>query len=491
MNRQMSDISNNHINDNFKNNPAHVGIVGGGIAGSTIALKLVMAGIKVSILEQNSDLVNGPPVCHLHAGGNLYRELPEEQCISLLHQSIETVKLFPHAVNIRPTVIAVPKNDPGEPIELLPRLRRLQIEYQKLVEESVANKVLAEPEEYYKVYQRDDLEKLANLTLPDAPKTLDEWMIPVAHFVDLEQLKFPLIMVQEYGLSKFRLAAMLTMSLEHSQHCEMYMNTKVVGLTKGNVGWDISYQQDGAEISDSLAVDYVVNACGFRTGELDDLIKVKKKRLVEFKAAFISTWESHGGKWPEIIFHGERGTPNGMAQLTPYSDGIFQLHGMTEEITLFKGGLVSSTNDSSQPKLDGVLLKKINVGWQPGIQKMRTEKAIAHVSKFIPSFSTAVMGGKPLFGAQQIPGRDPTKRASSISFTEHKYARAEIVKASSAINCAEQLINQLKLEGLHNPIKNSHQQHFIENLEFEDVESLAIEMATKRDYPIALAKIYR
>ncbi len=30
-------------------------------------------------------------------------------------------------------------------------------------------------------------------------------------------------------------------------------------------------------------------------------------------------------QWPEVIFHGERGTPNGMAQLTPYPDGFFQL----------------------------------------------------------------------------------------------------------------------------------------------------------------------
>ncbi|MBL4829956.1 MAG: FAD-dependent oxidoreductase [Aliivibrio sp.] len=487
----MSEISRNHIKGKSSSNPTHVGIVGGGIAGSTIALKLVMAGIRVSVLEQNSGLVNGPPVCHLHAGGNLYRELPEEQCITLLHQSIDTLKLFPHAVNIRPTVIAVPTHDPGEPIDLLPRLYRLQLEYQKLVEKSATNKVLGDPKEYYKVYQRNDLEKLACRTMPTDPQTSDEWMIPVAHYVDIEQLKFPLIMVQEYGLSKFRLAAMLTLSLENSAHCNMQMNAKVVGLAKNGSGWDISYKQEGLEISETLAVDYVVNACGFRTGELDDLIQVKKKRLVEFKAAFISTWKQHGGKWPEVIFHGERGTPNGMAQLTPYPDGLFQLHGMTEEITLFKGGLVASTQESSQPQLDGALLNKINIGWQPDTQKMRTEKAIAHISKFIPSFSTAVMGGKPLFGAQQIPGKDPTKRASSISFTEHKYARAEIVKASSAINCAEQLINQLKLEGIYHPLENVTQQHFIDGLEFDDVEDLAIEMAAKRDYPIALAKRYQ
>jgi hypothetical protein len=487
----MSKISSENINDHQAYKQTHVAIVGGGIAGSTIALKLTMAGIRVSVLEQNAGLVNGPPVCHLHAGGNLYRELSEEQCITLLHQSIDTLKLFPHAVNVRPTVIAVPSHDPGEPNELLPRLKRLQSEYQALVEQDAENRVLDDPKNYYKVYQKSDIESLSNRPLPIQPETLDEWMTPVAHFVDLNQLKFPLIMVQEYGLSKFRLAAMLTLALNRSRHCEMRMNSKVVGLEKNRTGWGVSFTSSDKEETETISVDYVVNACGFRTGELDDLIKIKKKRLVEFKAAFISTWSKQQGMWPEVIFHGERGTPNGMAQLTPYPDGMFQLHGMTEEITLFKGGLVASTVDSSQPKLDGVLLQKINVGWQPEVQKQRTEKAIAHVSKFIPSFATAIMGGKPLFGAQQIPGEDPTKRATAISFTSHQYARAEIVKASSAINCAEQLINRLKLEKVFNPIENSAEANRFNQLQFDEVEELAIEMATKRGYPIALAKRFR
>ncbi|EDQ02061.1 hypothetical protein [Shewanella benthica] len=41
-------------------------------------------------------------------------------------------------------------------------------------------------------------------------------------------------------------------------------------------------------------------------------------------------------------FYGERGTPQGMAQLTPYPDGYFQLHGMTQDITPFNNGLVAS-----------------------------------------------------------------------------------------------------------------------------------------------------
>lgn len=50
-----------------------VGIIGGGVAGSTIAIKLSQLGIKTVLFEAGPSLINGPPMCHLHAGGALYR----------------------------------------------------------------------------------------------------------------------------------------------------------------------------------------------------------------------------------------------------------------------------------------------------------------------------------------------------------------------------------------------------------------------------------
>lgn len=57
--------------------------------------------------------------------------------------------------------------------------------------------------------------------------------------------------------------------------------------------------------------------------------------MLEFKAAYITKWEKCVGTWPEVIIHGTRDTPHGMAQLTPYADQYFQIHGMTKDITLF------------------------------------------------------------------------------------------------------------------------------------------------------------
>nr|MDT0253188.1 FAD-dependent oxidoreductase [Endozoicomonas sp.] len=63
--------------------PFKVGIVGGGMAGSTAALKMAGLGIETHLFEAKNSLVSGPPICHLHAGGNLYREISESQCVAL------------------------------------------------------------------------------------------------------------------------------------------------------------------------------------------------------------------------------------------------------------------------------------------------------------------------------------------------------------------------------------------------------------------------
>jgi hypothetical protein len=176
-----------------------------------------------------------------------------------------------------------------------------------------------------------------------------------------------------------------------------------------------------------------------------------------------------------------------MAQLTPYADGVFQLHGMTEGITLFEGGLVSSSTDSSQPQLPSKLLKKIVSGWSEEQLELRTRAAITHMSQFIPSFSSAQVGGKPLFGAQQIPGTDPSLRASDVSFCGERYARLEVVKASSTLEAAQKVAQHWFDIPESDSIEETHSVTM--SLELNDIENKAIGLTQERGYPNALAKV--
>ncbi len=462
-----------------------IAIVGGGIAGSSVALYLSELGINVSLFEKKDTLVDGPPICHLHAGGNLYREISDEQCLTLLRESIELVQLYPCAVDFRPTVVAVPTNDNGKPQELFERLEKLKSEYSRLIKEDIKNRVLGSADDYYKIFGRDEIELLKQKDTLAKPVILDEWMIPVAKNIDLDRVKFPLIMVQEYGLNIFRLAASVTLALNSISTAQVLTNTLVTDITRDKNSYVVEYKQ--GNIVKVEKFDYLINAAGFKSGEIDDMLGFTRERYVEFKAAYVTKWQTDE-VWPEVIFYGERGTPRGMAQFTPYPDGYFQLHGMTEDITLFKDGLVKSELLSAQPKLDEKYVNKIYKGWRKSDIDKRSSLAIEYLAQFIPLFKDATIASKPLFGAQQIPGEDASLRAADVSFEGDRYARCEIVKASSVLGMADAITKKLiGLGYVDSSLYGSRGFENIKSFSDENITNLAQDLCLKRDYPASLA----
>lgn len=463
-----------------------VAVVGGGVAGSSVALYLSELGVDVTLFEKSKSLVSGPPICHLHAGGNLYRDISDEQCLTLLKESIELIRLYPQAIDYRPTVIAVPKEDSGSASDLFSRLELLQKEYKKLIEEDAANRVLGDPELYYKLFSYEDMLALKEREEVTHPQTLEEWMIPLSHHIELEKLQYPLVMVQEYGINIFRLGATVSLWLAKNKNARIFTQTEVKDVKEENGRFLIEYEQEG-ECKEQV-FDYLINAAGFRSGEIDDMLGLRRERLVEFKAAYVTKCEAFKGSWPEVIFHGERGTPRGMAQFTPYPDGYFQLHGMTKNVTLFSDGLVKSSPNSAQPKLPPLFLSKIEKGWSKEAVKERTSSAIKHMSQFIPVFSNAKIMSQPLYGAQQIPGEDASLRAADISFEGERYARCEIVKASSVLNMADHIAKSLI--GLGVLPKESYKKRDFSahsSLKEEDIQRVAESSAKSRSYPKSLA----
>lgn len=472
-----------------------VAIIGGGVAGSTIALRFAELGIDTTLIERGTSLVNGPPFCHLHAGGNLYREISDQQCLALLEQSIDTAKVYPHSVNRRPTIIALPKTDQGEVSDFVPRLNKLRERYAELVKQHQSNKVLGEPEQYFLLFERIHLEELKQRELPTQAQDNEDWLVAFAQQVDLDKLKYPVLLVQEYGWSAFRLAAIATLAIEKLPQCHLKLNSQVVNIKplRGAKKWRVTYKNGQKSTQYEAEFDYVINACGFKSGEIDDMLQAKRQRMVEFKAAYVAHWPQCKGLWPEVVFYGERGTPNGMAQLTPYQGGYFQLHGMTQDITLFEKGLVVSGEQSAQPVLPERFIKKIDQQWPTQLINDRTLGSIEHLAQYIANFSQASVAAKPMFGAQQIPGDDATLRAADVSFYGKHYARTEIVKASSALAAADEILKNLLDVGLVSSVqlgKYLDCHYFPVTLDCTEVEvtDKAIFIAQQREYPEALAK---
>ncbi|TXD96048.1 FAD-dependent oxidoreductase [Psychrobacter frigidicola] len=507
----------NHVKAN-DSQVKRVGILGGGTAGATIAIRLAALGLETYVFEKQNSLIDGPPMCHLHAGGNLYREIPDEDCVALLKQCIDILRLYPYTIDVRPTVFAVPTRDAGLPEDLLPRLDILTDAYRNLIEQDVNNKVLGEPEDYYQLYSHEQLIELSEREQVKVPSSSDEWMIPVAKHLDLNKVKFPLIMVQEYGWNIFRLAASAKLALEEYDHAHVFTDTKVKQVVAvdcddcANINhhvsqWRIDYQQQhrasrGNETHnneakiESIEVDYLVNACGFRTGIIDDMVGVEVKRMVEFKSSYITHWGETGGQIPEIIIYGERGTPEGMAQLTPYPGGYFQIHGMSKSITLFDDGLVASNEASAQPKLPAQYVHYIDDGWDKAPLQARSQQSIDYMAEFVPTFKSARTVGNALYGGQQIPGSDDTLRVADVSlYPNLHYARAENVKASSALLAADEIVNQLiELELLENNLpanqdRHDHEWAYLIRHDSLTIDEVAQVLARERGFPLAMAGV--
>ncbi|WP_309497981.1 FAD-dependent oxidoreductase [Sulfurovum sp.] len=472
-----------------KDTKSKIAIVGGGVAGASAALYFGQLGLDVTLFEKESSLVSGPPFCHLHAGGNLYREISDVQCVTLLKQSIDFLRFYPFVVDYRPTVIVLPITDSSTPEALLPRLELLTKAYKAHIDEDHNNEVLGKPENYYQTYSKEKIEELRDSQSTKSPNTSDEWMIKVAKNIDLSKVQFPLIMVQEYGLNLFRLAAGAAIILEGLDSVTLHMNSIVHNVQKRfePEGYDISYIKNDNSHTESF--HYLINAAGFRTGKIDDFLGTQCKSMVEFKAAYVSHWsKSNETQFPEIIFHGERGTPQGMGQFTPYPGGYFQLHGMTKDITLYEDGLVANSIVSCQPNLGQDFIDKIEKSWTQEETKERTDAAIKHLSQYIPAFKHATVGSKPLFGAQQIPGDDPTLRVAEVSFPRERYARCEIVKVSSVLDMIDAINKQFIVLGYVDASMLGKRvfKKFIE-LNESEIKERAELIAKERTYPKQLA----
>ncbi len=490
-----------------------VGILGGGTAGATIAIRLAALGLETYLFEKNTSLIDGPPMCHLHAGGNLYREIPDEDCVALLKQCIDILRLYPYTIDVRPTVFAVPTRDEGSPEDLLPRLEILTEAYRDLISQDANNKVLGDPENYYQLYSHEQLIELSEREQVAVPTTVDEWMIPVAKYLDLNKVKFPLIVVQEYGWNIFRLAASAQLALEGYEHAHVFTDTQVEQVMPVDcencsnadhhvTKWRIDYQQKTGQQAtpsaptESIEVDYLINACGFRTGVIDDMVGVKVTRMVEFKSSYVTHWDDTGGQIPEIIIYGNRGTPEGMAQLTPYPDGYFQIHGMSKFITLFDDGLVASSKNSAQPNLPQQYVHYIEDGWDKTPLQARSQQAIDYVAEFVPTFNSARTVGNALFGGQQIPGEDDTLRVADVSlYSNIRYARAENVKASSTLIAADQIVDELTNLGLvdndtqANRNRYTHDWSYLVHNDSSGIDKVARSLAEQRGFPVAMADV--
>lgn len=111
-----------------------------------------------------------------------------------------------------------------------------------------------------------------------------------------------------------------------------------------------------------------------------------------------------------------------------------------------------------------------------------------HVGQFVPAFTEATVGARPLFGAQQIPGDDPTLRVAEVSFPLPAYARCEIVKVSSSIDMVKAIVSEMVALGYLAPEALTYKAWMHTQLvEEQELKVYAKEICTDRGYPVSMA----
>ena len=103
--------------------------------------------------------------------------------------------------------------------------------------------------------------------------------------------------------------------------------------------------------------------------------------------------------------------------------------------------------------------------------------------------SSATVGAPPMFGAQQIPGSDVNLRVGEVSFATKFYARSEIIKASSALTVANQIIDKMQEEKIISTQVKSNNNSILDAITKDDIDKLAAKLATERGYPKALSRL--
>lgn len=378
-----------------------VRVIGGGIAGCNAAIFLSKEFDQVELYEKNDDILNGPPFCHLHAGGFLYPMITLDECVKLLQDSLWFAKFYRECLIERPTIIAYNKNSNYDPQELIYRAHYLNKVY------NTTDKILGC--NYLKIYTKDDMILMKKNEYIEKDSYHDKYMNTFAQILnDVDSIKYPVVSVKEWGICLDSVKAKIKRTLGLRKNIKLYTNTE--------------YKQGH---DDECTI---INATGY---EMND----NSNGYLEMKSSWM-VYHVNNLKWfPEIAIIGERGTENGLLQITPHKQHTYQIHYMSYESTLFGRIKIGETFNNKWFK---------NKRIDDRIIYNRTQKSIDRMTYFFKIFKTATVSVlDPLWGIQRIVGNDYDKRTYSIDKINNLY-QLNIVKGISAVNACWDLSRLVK-----------------------------------------------
>ena len=390
-------------------------VIGGGISGCVCSLKLSkFYNVTIDIYEQREDILKSLPYCHLHVAGALYPELTIKECKSLFYESLEFAKEFKQFLNIRPTIIAYKSSSSYNPTQLIYKLHLIREIYAE-----IGTYIYGPPTEFFRIYTKEDILHYKTHGKLDEYDNIHTRYIETfcSLLKNINDIKYPFISVMEPGINQELLEKSLTELIYSSKNINIYKNTSVEKIEKKDDDWIIN---------DDKRYDYLVNTMGYKSS---DWFPVKETEYLEHKSSWLMDISRECfydvNSIPEIAVIGERGTTDGMIQLTPIrvdKDITFQVHYMSYESTIIgRNGINKLTNNDISKRCE---VAKNNI--------VKTFNIDGHKIK---SHDIALDGVQRTLHYKN-------KRNSEVIIND-KYAEIRLIKATGICHVSNQLYNYL------------------------------------------------
>ncbi len=279
-------------------------IIGGGIAGSYIAIKLSEkvkeneGNNKIILYEQNK-LLSGNPYIHLHSGGILYPELTLEEEKEFIEDSKFFMEEFADCLIKKPTVVIY--RQPYSPQDLVKKCQRIS--------EKIGD--------FYQIYEKEDINfekkrlKKGNKCLKCCCSELvsfhDQYVNEMLKYFNTYYLTFPFVSCLEYLIDQEKVREKLM--------------TQILNIPNIEIRFE---KYDLSKSESALIYDCTNNG-------------PKKEHKGVFKFELLNLDLT---KFPEIALIGKRGSDKPLIQITPIDKEI-HIHILNN-----KGTLIDETSSN-------------------------------------------------------------------------------------------------------------------------------------------------
>ena len=400
-----------------------VTVVGGGIAGCTTAIELSKNKNNIiNLYEKKKFILGNAPYCRLHCG-LMYPMISFKESELLLKYSIEFAKEYPTAILKRPCVIMYNTNSNYNTVELVNKCNFIKLKYGGLVQRQ--ENPLGNTASFFAVYTRNDIIHFKNTgnflySTCEARKFHDPYVKTVCKMLkDINSIKYPFVSVNEFGIEQDIVEKLIKNKIKISPNIKLHLGTEWGSCPPTLAEAKASTWQGTTRLS-----SVVINAKGHSTSS-SGLLELKSSWLVSSSSLSLSLS-------PEIAIIGERGTNQGMIQLSPRKNGKIQLHYMSSNSTLFQRVTHFSEFTLENQKII------INNCIPDDITITRTNNAIKQIYKFLDT-ELNLDNCKALWGCQFIPDKVDTLRTSTYKCISNNQINIEIVKAISSVYAAKQI----------------------------------------------------